>query len=92
MQAADLEHAATHAEPIPLPTALARRAIRTRAGVNQPTLAAAVRVGTNTISRWETVDKRPRNAAALERYVRCLKAMDDYAENVAHPSDRKAVV
>ena len=56
------------------------RAVRLRARLSASEVARAVGIGPSTFSRWESGEKRPTGAPALE-LARLLRELDD---NAAH--------
>ena len=60
------------------------REVRLRAGLSLREVAEAVNVGTSTIYRWETAERRPRGKAAL-RYGRLISDLKGSLPGEADP-------
>ena len=60
-----------------------RRLVREQAGLSQQTLAEAVGVTRESISRWETGEREPTRGTNAERYLAALEYLVTQADQLS---------
>ena len=66
-----------------LPTPALRRLLREQLGLSQQTLAEAVGVTRETISRWENGEREPTRGDHAERYLEALEYLVAQSEQLS---------